>query len=103
MPKDLTIRELGRPQISKESQIGLQKITRKFVAQGNRVAVAELNQATNPLFLAVGTPDDEYTDHVLVNQQVTSVSGDVDRAYLTREYVQLETPSLRSHQINQAI
>ena len=89
MPKDLTIRELGRPQISKESQIGLQKITRKFVAQGNRVAVAELNQATNPLFLAVGTPDDEYTDHVLVNQQVTSVSGDVDRAYLTSEYVQL--------------
>ena len=89
MPKDLTIRELGRPQISKESQIGLQKITRKFVAQGNRVAVAQLNQATNPLFLAVGTPDDEYTDHVLVNQQVTSVSGDVDRAYLTREYVQL--------------
>ena len=89
MPKDLTIRELGRPQISKESQIGLQKITRKFVAQGNRVAVAQLNDATNPLFLAVGTADEEYTDHVLVNQQITSASGDVDRAYLTREYVQL--------------
>lgn len=89
MAKDLTIRELSRPQISKDNMLGFQKVVRKYVVQGDRVNQTELNAANSPLFEAVGTTDTEYTDHYLVNQQITPATGDMDRAYLTREFVQL--------------
>ena len=91
MAKDLTIRELNRPQVSRESQLGFQKVTRKYVVQGERVRSSELTSETDPLFLAVGTPDTEYTDHFLVNQQITPATGDMDRAYLTRDFIQLRS------------
>lgn len=89
MAKDLTIRELNRPQISQDNQLGFQKIVRKYVVEGDRVNQSELTDPTDPLFLGVGTTDTEYTDHYLVNQQITPATGDVDRAYLTREFIQL--------------
>jgi|11_taG_2_1085331.scaffolds.fasta_scaffold06904_3 hypothetical protein len=89
MAKDLTIRELNRPQISQDNQLGFQKIVRKYVVEGDRVNQAELNSPADPLFLPVGDTDTEYTDHYLVNQQIAPATGDMDRAYLTREFIQL--------------
>lgn len=89
MAKDLTIRELGRPQVSADSQMGFQKLVRKYVVQGDRASKSEIESTTNPLFLSVGTSDEEFTNHYLTNQQLQPASGDMDRAYLTREFIEL--------------
>lgn len=88
MGRDLTIRPVGRPKISKDSQLGFQTIARKYVVQGPRVAQVCLNEATNPLFLATGTADEEYTDHLLTNQAIEPANSP-DRAYMTRTFVNL--------------
>ena len=86
MAKDLTIRLLGRPQVSKDNQLGYQTVRRRYAVQGTRANKLGIEDVDNPLFLAVGTPDDEFTDHYLVNQTLTP--GDsMDKATLVRDYV----------------
>lgn len=89
MAKDLTIRLLGRPQVTKDDQVGYHKVTRQYVIEGYRASYAQINDPTNPLFLAVGTEDEEFSEHYLVNQKVTPKQGSVDTAYLTREFAEL--------------
>lgn len=89
MAQDLTIRLLGRPKVSKDSQLGFQRLSRKYVVQGPRASKAGIEDRGNPLFLAVGTPDEEFTDHYLVNQQIEPAQGSMDKAYLSRDFVQI--------------
>lgn len=89
MAKDLTIRLLGRPQVTKDDQVGYQRIVRQYVVEGYRASYAGINDASNPLFLAVGTEDEEFTGHYLVNQKISPKQGSVDTAYLTREFVEI--------------
>jgi hypothetical protein len=89
MAKDLTIRLLGRPQVTKDDQVGYQRISRQYVVEGYRASYAGINDSSNPLFLAVGTADEEFTDHYLVNQKITPKQGSVDTAYLSREFVEI--------------
>jgi hypothetical protein len=89
MAKDLTIRLLGRPQVTKDDQVGYQRIVRQYVVEGYRASYAGINDSSNPLFLAVGTADEEFTDHYLVNQKIAPKQGSVDTAYLTREFVEI--------------
>jgi hypothetical protein len=89
MAKDLTIRILGRPQVTKDDQVGYQRIARQYVVEGYRASYSGINDATNPLFLAVGTEDEEFEGHYLVNQKITPKQGSVDVAYLTREFVEI--------------
>lgn len=89
MAKDLTIRLLGRPQVTKDDQVGYQRIARQYVVEGYRASYAGINDSSNPLFLAVGTADEEFTDHYLVNQKIAPKQGSVDTAYLTREFVEI--------------
>ena len=87
--KDLTIRLLGRPQITKDDQAGYQRLVRQYVVEGHRVSKAELRKTNNPLHLDVGTPDEEFSDHYLVDQKLSPKQGSMDVAYLTREFVQI--------------
>ena len=89
MAKDLTIRLLGRPQVTQDDQAGYQRIVRQYVVEGYRASYAGINDTSNPLFLAVGTEDEEFTDHYLVNQRISPKQGSVDSAYLTREFVEI--------------
>jgi hypothetical protein len=89
MAKDLTIRLLGRPQVTKDDQVGYQRVARQYVVEGYRASYAGINDAANPLFLAVGTEDEEFTGHYLVNQKITPKQGSVDTAYLSREFVEI--------------
>lgn len=89
MAKDLTIRLIGRPKITEDSQTGFKTLVRRYVAQGPRASKAGILDASNPLFLPVGSLDEEFTDHHLVNQGIEPAQGSLDKAYLTREYVQL--------------
>ena len=89
MAKDLTIRLLGRPQVTKDDQVGYQRVTRQYVVEGYRASHAGINDAKNPLFLAVGTEDEEFADHYLVNQKITPKQGSVDTAYLSREFAEI--------------
>ena len=89
MAKDLTIRLLGRPQVSQDSQVGYQTVRRKYVVEGPRASLQGIEDSSNPLFLAVGTPDEEFTDHYLVNQQLSPSEGSMDKAFLTREFVEI--------------
>jgi len=91
VPRDLTIRPLGRPKISEDNALGFKRLSRKFVVEGPRVCKIEIEKAVNPLFLAVGTPDEEFTDHLLVTQQIEPAPSTLDKAYLTREYVQIRS------------
>ena len=75
MAQDLTIRLLGRPKVTQDSQLGFQRIVRKYVVQGPRASKAGIEDANNPLFLPVGTADEEFTDHYLVNQAVEPTSS----------------------------
>jgi hypothetical protein len=88
MAQDLTIRLLGRPKVTKDSQLGFQRLARKYVVQGPRASKAGIEDPNNPLFLEVGTADEEFTDHYLVNQQIDP-SSSMDRAALTRDFVQI--------------
>tara|TARA_B100000902_G_scaffold247947_1_gene234619 strand:+ start:5192 stop:6637 length:1446 start_codon:yes stop_codon:yes gene_type:complete len=89
MPKDLTIRLLGRPTVTEDSVLGFHKLARKYVVQGPRACKAGIVDATNPLFLDVGTADEEFTDHYLVNQRLETAQGSMEKAYLTREFADI--------------
>ena len=89
MPKDLTIRLLGRPQVTEDDQVGYHKVTRQYVIEGYRAEYAEVNHAQNPLFLAVGTEDEEYTNHYLVDQKINPAQGTMDKAYLVRVFAEI--------------
>tara|TARA_Y100000004_G_scaffold195539_1_gene262816 strand:+ start:400 stop:1698 length:1299 start_codon:yes stop_codon:yes gene_type:complete len=89
MAKDLTIRLLGRPQVSKDSVAGFQKLVRKYVVEGSRASKSGIEDENSPLFLAVGTQDEEFADHFLVNQQLQGNPSSMEKAMLTREYVEL--------------
>ena len=88
MAQDLTIRLLGRPKVTQDSQLGFQRIARKYVAQGPRASKAGIEDANNPLFLPVVTSDEEFTDHYLVNQAIEPTSS-MDKANLTRDFVEI--------------
>lgn len=87
--KDLTIRILGRPQVSKDDAVGYQRISRQYVVEGYRASYAGINDEDNPLFIAVGTEDEEFEGHYLINQKITPKQGSIDTAYLTREFVEI--------------
>ena len=89
MPKDLTIRLLGRPQVTEDDQVGYHRISRQYVIEGYRSEYSEVNHPQNPLFLPVGTEDEEYTSHYLVNQKISPAQGSMDKAYLVREYAEI--------------
>ena len=59
------------------------------MVEGYRASYAGINDASNPLFLAVGTEDEEFTGHYLVNQKISPKQGSVDTAYLSREFVEI--------------
>lgn len=87
--QDLTIRLLGRPRVTKDDPTGYHKIQRKYVIEGYRSEYSEINHPNNPLFLAVGTEDEEFSNHYLTNQAITPKDGSVDSAYITREFTQI--------------
>lgn len=88
MARDLTIRLLSRPKVSKDSQLGFQTLARKYVVQGPRACNAGILDANNPLFIPVGTTDEEFTDHMLVNQQLEPAQS-MEKAYLVRTFAKL--------------
>lgn len=88
MAQDLTIRLLGRPKITKDSQVGFNTLVRRYVAQGPRASKAGIDDPSNPLFLNVGSADEEFTEYKLVDQSIEP-SSSLDRAYVTRTYVDL--------------
>ena len=89
MPKDLTIRLLGRPQVTEDDQVGYHKLTRQYVIEGYRAEYSEVNHPQNPLFLPVGTEDEEYENHFLVDQKINPAQGSLDKAYLVRVYAEI--------------
>ena len=89
MPKDLTIRLLGRPQVTEDDQVGYHKLTRQYVIEGYRAEYSEVNHPQNPLFLAVGTEDEEYENHFLIDQKINPAQGSLDKAYLVRVYAEI--------------
>lgn len=99
MAKDLTIRILGRPQVTKDDAVGYQRISRQYVVEGYRASYAGINDNSNPLFLAVGTEDEEFEGHYLVDQKISPKQGSVDTAYLTREFVEIR-PTWSSEQFS---
>ena len=62
MSRDLTIRLLGRPQVSSDKRTGFSKVSRRYVVQGPRATLAGIVDSTNPLFLPYGSTDEEFTD-----------------------------------------
>ena len=89
MAKDLTIRLVGRPKVTKDSSLGFNRLARKYVVQGPRASKQGIEDPQNPLFLAVGTPDDEFgDDYVLVNQAIEP-SSSIEKAVLNRDYVEI--------------
>ncbi len=89
MAQDLTIRLLGRPKVTKDSQAGFNTLARKYVVQGPRASKAGIEDPTNPLFLPVGTSDEEFTGYKLVDQNIEPSQGSMDKAYLNRSFVNL--------------
>jgi|14BtaG_2_1085337.scaffolds.fasta_scaffold00761_5 hypothetical protein len=90
MAKDLRIRPIGKPKIEEDSQLGFQKLTRRFAAEGTKVTKDGLDGTDDgiALFRRVGEPDEEYPDHYLVNQQ--TIPGEtLDSCTLVRQYAQL--------------
>ena len=88
MSRDLTIRLLGRPQVTVDGASGLKKLTRKYVVQGPRATFTGITDDTNPLFLALGSMDEEFETYLLINQTLAPSDGSLDKAYLTREYLE---------------
>lgn len=88
---DLTLRLLGRPQVSLNSEVGYRTLRRKYVAQGSRLNFEELDKYGNPLFLEVGTEDDEFKGFYLINQTIQPAdSGTLEKGYLVREYAEVK-------------
>ena len=94
MSRDLTIRLLGRPQVTVDKRTGFSKVSRRYVVQGPRATLAGISDATNPLFLAAGTADEEFKDYYLVDQSLAPANGTLDKAYLVREYLQLSSSAI---------
>lgn len=90
MSRDLTIRLLGRPRVSVDGASGLQKLVRRYVVQGPRASQAGISDADNPLFLAIGTADEEFDTYLLTNQSLEPSEGTMDKAYLTREFIEFK-------------
>ena len=90
MPNDLRIRQIGRAKIEKDSAAGFQKITRKYTVEGPKASKVGLDGSQDgvALFREYGEPDEEFSDHYLINQSVTP-GATVDKATLTREYAQI--------------
>ena len=95
MSRDLTIRLLGRPQVSSDKRTGFSKVSRRYVVQGPRATLAGITDATNPLFLEAGTPDEEFLDHYLIEQTLAPASGTLDKAYLVREFLQISNSAIQ--------
>jgi hypothetical protein len=87
--KDLTIRMLGRPKVSGDTQLGFQTLVRRYVVEGPRASKVGIEDKNNPLFLPPGSVDEEFDDHYLVSQSIEPTSSTVDKAYLNREYVEI--------------
>jgi len=94
MSRDLTIRLLGRPQVTVDKRTGFNKLSRRYVVQGPRATKDGIDDASNPLFLAAGVADEEFTDYYLVDQSLAPASGTLDKAYLSREYLQLSSSAI---------
>jgi len=90
MAQDLTLRLLGRPQVSQNSEVGYRTLKRKYVVLGSRVNFTEIDNPSNPLFLGVGAEDDEFTGFYLVNQSVQPAESTLEKAYLIRDYVEVK-------------
>jgi len=90
MPNDLRIRQIGRAKIEKDSAAGFQKLTRKYAVEGPKASKVGLDGSQDgvALFREYGEPDEEFSDHYLINQSVTP-GATVDKATLTREYAQI--------------
>lgn len=99
MSRDLTIRLLGRPQVSTDQRTGLRKLVRKYVVEGPRASKAGLEDENFPLFLPGGSTDEEFTDYFLTNQMLAPASGSLDKAYLTREFLQLKTAPITQDRV----
>lgn len=99
MSRDLTIRLLGRPQVSTDQRTGLKKLVRKYVVEGPRASKAGIEDANFPIFLPGGSTDEEFTDYFLTNQMLAPASGSLDKAYLTREFLQLKTAPITQDRI----
>jgi hypothetical protein len=99
MSRDLTIRLLGRPQVSTDQRTGLKKLVRKYVVEGPRASKAGLEDENFPLFLPGGSTDEEFTDYFLTNQMLAPASGSLDKAYLSREFLQLKTAPITQDRI----
>lgn len=87
--RDLTIRLLGRPKVTGDSELGFQKVVRRYVVEGPRASKAGIENPNNPLFLPPGSVDEEFDDHYLVSQSIEPTTSTVDKAYLNREYVEI--------------
>jgi len=90
MAADLTLRLIGRPQVSQNSEVGYRTLKRKYVVQGSRVNFTELDRFENPLFLEVGTEDEEFKGFYLVNQALQPAESTLEKAYLVREYIEVK-------------
>ena len=90
MPDDLRIRQIGRAKIEKDSAAGFQKLTRKYAVEGPKASKIGLDGSQDgvALFREYGEPDEEFSDHYLINQTVDP-GATVDKATLTRQYAQL--------------
>jgi len=95
MSRDLTIRLLGRPQVSSDKRTGFSKVSRRYVVQGPRATLAGIVDSTNPLFLPYGSTDEEFTDYYLIEQTLAPASGTLDKAYLVREFLQISTSAIQ--------
>jgi len=95
MSRDLTIRLLGRPQVSTDKRTGFSKMSRRYVVQGPRASLSGIVDSTNPLFLPVGSADEEFTNYYLIEQTLAPASGTLDKAYLVREYLQISTSAIQ--------
>jgi len=88
MAQDLTIRLLGRPKVTEDNQAGFNTVVRKYVVQGPRASKAGIEDVNNPLFLPVGTDDEEFAGYNLVSQAIEPTSS-MDKAFLNRTYVEI--------------
>jgi len=95
MSRDLTIRLLGRPQVSSDKRTGFSKVSRRYVVQGPRATLAGIVDSANPLFLPYGSTDEEFTDYYLIEQTLAPASGTLDKAYLVREFLQISTSAIQ--------
>lgn len=90
MPNDLRIRQVGRAKIEKDSALGFQRVTRKYAIEGPKASKIGLDGSLDgvALFREYGEPDEEFSDHYLINQQVEP-GGSVDKAMLVRQFAQI--------------